>query len=118
LASPHINIASEGRSDPYFWRCIVDDCYSRSIDQPPIKSGIITCSNCGGKVDYGDWGGMPNWRCIENRMHRQKVARTHLMLPEMRKIMPKRELKKLEKIFGVMNKPAPQEKVNQLKLFD
>jgi hypothetical protein len=88
-------VASEGRNEPYYWRCVVDDCYSRSINQPPIKSGIITCSNCGGKVEYGDWGGKPHWRCIENKMHRQKVARTHLMLPEMRKIIPKRELKKL-----------------------
>jgi superfamily I DNA and/or RNA helicase len=111
-------VASEGRNDPYFWRCIVDDCYSRSIDQPPIQSGIITCSNCGGKVEYGDWGGKPHWRCIENRMHRQKIARTHLRLPEMRKIIPKRQLKKLEKIFGVNDKPAPEKKSDQLNLFD
>jgi hypothetical protein len=110
-------VASEGRNEPYYWRCVVDDCYSRSINQPPIKSGIITCSNCGGKVEYGDWGGKPHWRCIENKMHRQKVARTHLMLPEMRKIIPKRELKKLEKIFGVKNKPASDKKSNQLSLF-
>jgi hypothetical protein len=111
-------VASEGRNDPYFWRCIVDDCYSRSIDQPPIQSGIITCSTCGGKVEYGDWGGKPHWRCIENRMHRQKIARTHLRLPEMRKIIPKRQLKKLEKIFGVNDKPAPEKKSDQLNLFD
>jgi hypothetical protein len=86
-------VASEGRDQPFYWRCIVDHCYSRSIDQPPIRSGIITCSNCGGKVEYGDWGEKPHWRCIENRMHRQKVARTHLRLPEMRKLIPKRELK-------------------------
>ncbi|MCD4669382.1 MAG: hypothetical protein K8S14_02930, partial [Actinomycetia bacterium] len=110
-------VASEGRDAPYYWRCVVDDCYSRSIDQPPIKSGIITCSNCGGKVKYGDWGGKPHWRCIENRMHRQKVARTHVMLPEMRKIIPKRELKKLEKIFGVKNKPASDKNPIQLSLF-
>ena len=94
-------VASEGRDDPFYWRCIVDDCYSRSIDQAPIKSGIITCSNCGGKVEYGEWGGKPHWRCIENRMHRQKIARTHLQLPEMQKIIPKRAVKKLEKQFGL-----------------
>lgn len=111
-------VASEGRNDPYFWRCIVDDCYSRGIDQPPIRSGIITCSNCGGKVEFGEWGGKPHWRCLENRMHRQKIAKTHLRLPEMRKIIPKRELKKLEKIFGVKNKPVPPKKSNQLNLFE
>ncbi len=94
-------VASEGRDQPFYWRCVVKNCYSRSIDQPAIKSGKITCSNCGGSVEYGDWGGMPHWRCIENRMHRQKIAKTHLRLPEMTKIIPKREIKKLEKIFNV-----------------
>lgn len=114
-------VASEGRNDPYYWRCVVDACYSRSIDQPPITSGIITCSNCSGKVEYGDWGGKPHWRCIENRMHRQKVAKTHLMLPEMRKIIPKRELKKLEKIFAIKKNSKSTKTANksdQLSLFD
>lgn len=97
-------VASEGRDEPYYWRCVVDDCYSRSIDQPPINSGLISCSNCGGKVEYGDWGDKPHWRCIENKMHRQKVARTHLMLPEMREIIPKRELNKLLNLFGLKEK--------------
>jgi len=97
-------VASEGLVDPFFWRCVVDDCYTRSIDQPSIKSGIITCNNCGGKVKYGDWGGEPHWRCIENKMHRQKVARNHLMLPGMREIIPKRELNKLLNLFGLKEK--------------
>ena len=110
-------VASEGRNDPYYWRCIVDDCYARSIDQPPITSGIITCSNCAGKVEYGDWGGKAHWRCLENRKHRQKVAKTHLMLPEMRKIIPKRELIKLERIFGIKHHLKSGKKSNQLSLF-
>ena len=96
-------VASEGRDDPFFWRCIVDNCYSRNIDQPPLKSGIITCSNCGGKVEFGEWGGKPHWRCIENKMHRQKIAKTHLMLPEMRSIITKNELIRLDKIFSIQN---------------
>ena len=112
-------VASEGRDEPYFWRCVVDDCYSRSIDQPPIRSGIITCSNCGGKVEYGDWGGKPHWRCLENRMHRQKVAKTHLMLPEMRKRIPKRELNRLLKLFGLKDKLSDKSrKPSQKELFD
>ena len=39
------------------------------------------------------------------------------MLPEMRKIIPKRELKKLEKIFGVKNKLTSDKKSVQLSLF-
>ena len=111
-------VASEGRDEPYYWRCIVDDCYSRSIDQPSIESGVITCNNCGGKIEYGDWGGKPHWRCIENRMHRQKIAKTHLMLPEMRKITPKRELNKLLKLFGIKEKwPEKNQKPYQKDLF-
>jgi len=112
-------VASEGRNEPFYWRCVVDDCYSRSIDQPPIESGIITCSNCGGKVEYGDWGGKPHWRCVENRMHRQKVVKTHLMLPEMKKIIPKRELNKLLKLFGLKDKlPEKSQNPYQKELFN
>ncbi|MFO7667195.1 MAG: AAA domain-containing protein, partial [Desulfobacterales bacterium] len=112
-------VASEGRDEPYYWRCVIDDCYSRSIDQPHINSGIISCSNCGGKVEYGDWGGKPHWRCIENKMHRQKVARTHLMLPEMREIIPKRELNKLLNLFGLKGKlPEKSQKPYQKELFE
>jgi predicted nucleic acid-binding Zn-ribbon protein len=111
-------VASEGRDDPYYWRCVLDGCYSRSIDQPPIEGGIITCSNCGGRVEYGEWGGKPHWRCVENRMHRQKIAKTHLMLPEMRKIIPKREIKKLERAFGIDKQSTPNDKAKQTSLFD
>ncbi|MCK4528996.1 ATP-binding domain-containing protein, partial [candidate division WOR-3 bacterium] len=111
-------VASEGKNDPYYWRCVIDGCYSRSIDQPPIKSGTITCSNCGGRVEYGEWGGKPHWRCIENRKHRQKIAKTHLMLPEMRKIIPNRELKKIEKDFGIKKQQSPVNKSRQISLFD
>jgi len=98
-------VAREGRDDPYFWRCVKKDCYSRSIDQPPLKGGIITCANCGGEVEYGEWGGKPAWRCIENRHHHQKVARTHLRLPKMREIVPKRKLRELDERFGI---PSPK----------
>jgi len=111
-------VASEGRDDPYYWRCVVDGCYSRSIDQPPIEGGIITCSNCGGRVEYGEWGGKPHWRCVDNRMHRQKIAKTHLMLPEMRKIIPKRNLKKLERVFGIDKQSTHNDKDKQTSLFD
>jgi hypothetical protein len=95
-------VASEGRKEPYYWRCVQDNCYKRSIDQPTIEGGKITCSNCAGKLEYGEWGGKPHWRCIGNRKHRQPIARTHLLLPEMRKIIPKKELKKLDEMFGIV----------------
>jgi hypothetical protein len=112
-------VASEGRNDPYYWRCIVDKCYARSIDQPPITSGIITCSNCGGEVEFGEWGGKPHWRCLENRSHRQRIAKTHLTLPKIRQKIPKRELKKLEELFGFTAGPSqPNNAPRQMGLFD
>jgi len=111
-------VASEGDKEPFYWKCVNKDCYTRSIDQPPLKDGIITCHNCGGKVKYGKWGDEPRWRCTENKMHRQRIAKTHLMLPKMRKLVPKRELNKLIKLFGFKNKTEKRNtKPAQLELF-
>lgn len=94
--------ASEGLAEPYFWRCTNEECkYTRGIDQPLIEGGIINCQNCGGEVEYGEWGGKPHWRCLKNRSHRQKIYKTHLRLPKMRSIIPKRELRKLDNQFNV-----------------
>ena len=94
-------VASEGGGDPYYWRCVIDDCYSRSIDKPRIEGSIITCSNCSGDVEFGSWGKNPAWRCITNRRHHQKLAKTHLRLPEMRKKIPPEKLINLEVMFGL-----------------
>lgn len=94
-------VASEGRDQPFFWRCVEDDCYTRSVGQPALDGGMIVCSACGAVVEYGEWGGKPAWRCKSNRRHHQKVARTHIRLPKMRDIIPKRELRKLDKKFGI-----------------
>ena len=114
-------VASEGKDDPYYWRCIIKDCYSRSIDDPPLllEDGLVPCANCGGKVEYGHWGGKPHWRCKKNRQHRQKVARTHLRLPKMRNLIPKGELRRLDKIFGLAE-PAvrPKSESGSGPLFD
>jgi hypothetical protein len=91
---------AEGRQDPFYWRCVQEDCHARRIDQPAPKDGKITCNNCGGAVEFGEWGGKPAWRCRKNKRHRQPVARTHLKLPKMRKLIPKRALTKLERDGG------------------
>jgi len=114
-------VAREGRDDPYFWRCVKKDCYSRSIDQPPLKGGIITCANCGGEVEYGEWGDKPSWRCIENRRHHQPIARSHLRLPKMRVIVPKRTLRDLDKRFGISSpkgSDVSNDRQEDLFLFD
>ncbi|MGO8762561.1 MAG: AAA domain-containing protein [Desulfobaccales bacterium] len=112
-------VASEGNKEPYYWRCVQENCYKRSIDQPPIEGGKINCPNCAGKVEYGEWGGKPHWRCVENRKHRQPVARTHLLLPEMRKGIPKKELKRLDEMFGIVySDSSKKEHYKQHDLFD
>ncbi|MBL7128383.1 MAG: DEAD/DEAH box helicase family protein [Ignavibacteria bacterium] len=109
-------VASEGRDDPFYWRCVNEECdYTRSIDQPPIQGGIINCNRCSGKVEYGEWGGRPAWRCLENRRHHQKIARTHLRLPKMRAIVPKRYLTKLDRNFNIIFvKPDNKKKKNMI----
>jgi len=112
-------VASEGTNEPFYWRCVEEGCYSRSIDQPPLEDGVITCTNCGREVEFGDWGGKPHWRCIENRQHRQKIAHTHLLLPKMRGIIPKRELRKLDKLFGItFSTASSRDATVQAELFD
>jgi hypothetical protein len=114
-------VACEGKDEPFYWRCVEKDCYTRSIDQPALRGGIINCNRCGGKVEYGEWGGKSAWRCLENRRHHQKMARTHLRLPKMRAIIPKRYLLKLDKQFNIISGNAakkPEQKYKQKYLFD
>jgi len=96
-------IASEGLHEPFYWRCIIDGCYTRNIDQPLIKGGVLVCSTCGGNVEYGQWGGKPAWRCVENKRHHQIVVKGHLKLPKMRTIIPTDEISKLEDYLGFVH---------------
>jgi hypothetical protein len=96
-------VATEGRDDPYYWRCVEDRCFSRSIDDPMPRDGMVVCTSggCGKSVHFGDWGGVPHWRCDENPRHRTRIGRSHLRLPKMRALVPASELKKLDKQFGL-----------------
>ena len=107
-------VASEGTDEPFYWRCLTPDCHTRSIGDPAPKDGRIVCRNCGKSVEFVDMPSGPNWRCTENKRHRQKVIRNHLRLPKMREIVPKRELKKLDREFGLdgaepSGSPPPKE---------
>lgn len=95
-------VASEGAENPFYWTCVEEDCYSRGVDQPPLTDGLIVCANpnCGGPVEYGEWGGKPMWRCRDNPRHRQRIARTHLCLPKMRELIPNGELKRWERLVS------------------
>jgi hypothetical protein len=93
-------VAAEGPNEPFYWRCVVDGCFSRSIgDQMPVD-GRVVCRTCGGTLEFRWPHDDPFWRCTQNHRHRQPLARTHLRLPKMREIVPSAELKKLERRFS------------------
>lgn len=94
-------VPSEGRNEPFYWRCVAKDCYSRSIDDPPLQDGFLRCRSCNGPLRFGEWGNDWVWRCEENYRHRQPIARTHLKLPEMRSLIPEADLLELERRFGI-----------------
>ena len=94
-------VAAEGRNEPYYWTCVEKHCYTRSIDQPALTNGVIVCQSCSGDVEFGEWGDNPSWRCLDNRRHHQRVAKSHLRLPKMRVLIPKRKLRKLEREWGI-----------------
>ncbi len=117
-------IAAEGAAQPYYWRCINDDCYSRSIDQPYPFDGVLLC--CNAPVEFGYWGNYPHWRCTANIRHRQRVYKSHLRLPKMIALIPKAERRKICKMFGindidfyvVKSEREESEKSGQMGLFD
>lgn len=96
-------IVAEGDKEPYYWRCVNDDCYSRSIDQPYPIDGMFTCKSCNSKVEFGYWGNYPHWRCTSNTKHRQKVRKSHLRLPKMAALIPTVERKKICEVLGIEN---------------
>ena len=62
----------EGGKDPFFWKCVRDNCYTRSIDEPPLEDRV-TCSTCGGSVTYGTWDSRPTWnRCSRKRLQENR----------------------------------------------
>ncbi len=94
-------VASEGKGKPFFWRCVEEGCYQRDIDRPPLQGGSVVCNNCAAPVEFGKRGKNAAWRCQDNRHHCQSIAKTHLRLPNMRRLIPKTELRKLDKLHGL-----------------
>lgn len=107
-------VAAEGRDDPFYWRCVEDSCFSRSIGDPMPKDGMVVCTSggCGEPVHFGRWGDVPHWRCDVNPRHRTRIGRSHLRLPKMRALVPARDLKKLDRQFGLDDTGKPPAKVN------
>lgn len=94
-------IAAEGVDQPYYWRCVNDECFTRGVDQPYPFDGVLTCSNCNAPVEYGYWGNYPHWRCTANNRHRQMIFKSHLRLPRMTALVPRDERRKLCRLFKI-----------------
>jgi hypothetical protein len=92
-------IASEGPKEPFYWRCVQPDCFTRSIGVPMPVDGRVICQSCGGPLEFRWPNAEPFWRCIDNHRHRQPFARTHLRLSKMRELIPSKDLKRLERRF-------------------
>jgi len=94
-------VAAEARNgDPFYWRCLVADCYTRSLDRPAPRDGLLPCSSCGGAVEFTQLPSGAHWRCTVNKRHRQRVIVSHLRLPRMRELIPRRDLVRLERDFA------------------
>ena len=94
-------VAAEARNgEPFYWRCLVPDCYTRGIDKPAPVDGLLPCATCGGPVEFRQMPSGPHWRCTCNNRHRQRVVASHLRLPRMRELVPRRDLARLEREFA------------------
>lgn len=94
-------VASEGANQPYYWRCVNEECYTRGIDQPYPFDGVLGCGVCNGTVEFFYRGNHPVWRCTENKRHWQKIFKSHLRLPKMVSLIPKKERQKLCKLLQI-----------------
>jgi hypothetical protein len=92
-------VAAEGPNEPFYWRCVEDGCFTRSIGDPMPVDGRVICRTCGGALEFRWPNAQPFWRCTQNHRHRQPLAWTHLRLPRMSEIVPERELKRLTQYF-------------------
>ena len=108
-----------------YWQCVNKD-YSRSAEQPYPKDGILRC-HCGSKYTFS-MKKEPRWICESNPRHYQKMRESDLKLDQMRSLIPRRELKTVEKYFserrkerekksGIKRTPKVQEN-QQITLFD
>lgn len=79
-----------------YWQCANKD-YSRSAEQPYPKDGIMRC-HCGSKYVFS-MKKEPRWICESNPRHYQKMRESDLKLDQMKSLIPRRELKTVEKYF-------------------
>lgn len=92
---------------PFYWKCARNDCYSRSLTDPPVIAGITTFK-CGGQPTLDYWGDTPIWVCDCGRRHRCKVKKSHLRLPKMWALVPKMRRNRLLRELGMTSEDLLQ----------
>jgi hypothetical protein len=107
-------VAAEGAREPFYWRCVVDGCFSRSIGDPMPVDGRVICRTCGGALEFRWPNEDPFWRCTVNHRHRQPLVRSHLRLPKMRELLSAKDLKRLDRRYR--QSAQSQALANQLRL--
>ena len=88
-----------------YWQCVNND-YSRSAEQPYPKDGILRC-HCGAEYEFS-MKKEPRWVCKENSRHYQKMRESDLKLEKMKALIPKKDLKTVEKYFSERRKEREQ----------
>lgn len=93
-----------------YWQCVNQD-YSRSAEQPYPKDGILRC-RCGAEYEFS-MKKEPRWVCTANPRHHQKIRESDLKLEKMKALIPKKELKAVEKYFSERRKEREQKSVKK-----
>jgi len=108
--------ASEGRDEPFYWRCSAAECgYKQDAGEPILAEGPITCSICGIPMEYGSRGDRPVWKCPRDARHWKGLVRAHLLLPAVRDKIPARDRRELDRRFHIGE--AAVRAGQQLRLF-
>jgi hypothetical protein len=110
-------VAAEGAGEPFYWRCVTDGCFSRSIGDPMPVDGRIVCRypGCGGPLEFRWPHARPFWRCTLNSRHRQPLVSAHLRLALMRELIPSTELRRLDREYGTKTVRPMVRKLSNLK---
>lgn len=58
---------------------------------------VSRCQILANRSQGVDGGGKPHWRCTVEPRHREPVRRQHLQLPEMRSLIPAKQLRRFER---------------------
>ena len=85
---------------PFYWKCAVKDCYSRSLNEPPVAAGM-TAFACGGRPALDYWGNDPIWVCDCGKRHRCRIKKSHLSLPKMWALVPRHRRNRLLRELGM-----------------